>query len=104
MKTDWQTIMRASVLAAAMAAAVPAHADGVGMWDTDKSGNLDFNEWNTGWGKTSTWDLDGDGVLTDREYSEGVFDMYDVDNDKHWNNDEMKKFEDDAGERGWLDT
>lgn len=43
-------------------------------------------------------------MLTDREYSEGIFDMYDVDDDKHWSADEMKKFEDDAGERGWLDS
>lgn len=104
MNANWQMVLGGVALAAAMATSTPAHADGVGMWDVDKSGTLDYNEWNTGWGKATTWDLDGDGVLTDREYSEGIFDMYDVDDDKHWNADEMKKFEDEAGERGWLDS
>lgn len=103
MKAIWQTVLGGCALAAA-AAVTPAYADDVGMWDADKSGSLDYNEWNSGWGKVSTWDLDKDNVLTDREYSHGVFDMYDVDGDKKWNKDEMKKFQDDAGDRGWFDT
>lgn len=104
MKANWQMVLGGVALATAIAASAPAYADGIGMWDIDKSGTLDYNEWNTGWGKNNAWDENDDGVLSDREYSQGIFNTYDEDGDKYWNDDEMKKFGDDAGDRGWLDV
>lgn len=103
MKSDWQTVLGGIALTSAMAVAVPLHAQELDAWDTDQSGTLDFNEWNTGWMENSSWDQDGDGLISDQEYGQGIFDTYDANDDQFWDDSERQLFEDDAGEGGWLD-
>lgn len=75
-------------------------------WDANKSGTLEYNEWDTGFdnnGLFTTWDTDKDGSLSDEEYGQGVYNSYDRDKSGDWNEDEYNSFRDDAGEKGWLD-
>lgn len=53
-------------------------------WDLDANGRLDMNEFKTGFSSFNyftDWDMDNDGLIRDREYTDGVFDLWDVDGD-----------------------
>ena len=51
----------------------------------------------------SRWDSDRDGVLTNDEYGQGVYNTYDRDKSGDWNEDEYNRFRDDSDNEGWLD-
>lgn len=104
-----QTMLGGIALASAMAVSAPVFAE-VGdydVWDKDNSGVITFGEWDTGFDDEnllSSWDSDNDGMLSDKEYGEGLYESYDADNSGDWSEEEYNAFSDDAGDGGWLDV
>lgn len=96
-------------LASVMGISAPAFAE-VGdydVWDKDNSGAVTFGEWDTGFDDENlltSWDSDKDGLLSDEEYGEGLYESYDADDSGDWNEEEYNTFRDDAGDGGWLDV
>lgn len=110
MNTKWQKAVGGIALATALVGgstlAYAADMD-YNTWDADKSGALDYNEWNAGFDNDtlfSRWDTDKDGTLSDDEYGQGLYNSYDRDKSGDWNEDEYNMFRDDAGDEGWLDV
>ncbi len=68
-------------------------------YDLDSSGYIDGREFGEGWdsGYYRQWDVDGDSVLTEAEYSTGVFNNADLDSDQVITVEEEGWFE------GWFD-
>jgi hypothetical protein len=60
-------------------------------WDSNKDSRLDENEFNSRFGNNTSYkdrDRDGDGMLNEREYSDGIFSSWDNDRDGSITNDE----------------
>jgi len=56
----------------------------LGSWDQDRSGALDWEEWKNGLRQVDVfdgWDVNGDGLVEPAEYSNGLFDDLDLDQD-----------------------
>ncbi len=110
MNTKWQTALGGIALATALAggSAMTYAADmDYKTWDADKSGSVDYNEWDSGFNSKehfSRWDTDKNGSLSDKEYGEGLYHSYDRDKSGDLNEDEYNRFRDDAGDEGWLDV
>ena len=98
-------IALASVMA--VSGSVIAEVGDFDVWDKDNSGVVTMGEWDTGFDRHSvfgSWDSDKDGLLSNKEYGEGLYNSYDLDASGDWNEDEYKAFRDDAGDDGWLDV
>jgi len=109
MKTTWQTALGGIALATSFGISAPAFAEigDFNEWDQDQSGVVEFNEWDAGFNDENTltsWDSDSDGMLSNNEFGEGVFESYDADNSGDWNDEEYRAFSDDAGDGGYLDV
>ena len=109
MKRDWLKLLGGVALAASLAGGTTVYAEenGFGEWDADGSGDVSFDEWDTGFddeGLYSDWDADGDGALSEDEWGEGVYGLYDEDDDGAWTEEEYNNWEDDAGDGGWWDV
>lgn len=60
-------------------------------------------KYSTAWhGMFSRWDADRDGVLTNAEYGQGVYNSYDRDKSGDWNEGGYNRFRDDSGDEGWF--
>lgn len=109
MNNKLHTMFGGIALATALAASAPAFAE-VGefdVWDKDNTGVITMGEWDTGFDDENMltgWDSDKDGMLSDKEYGEGIYNAYDADGSGDWNEDEYNAFRDDAGDGGWLDV
>lgn len=60
-------------------------------WDTNTDEMWDDSEFETGIGETglfNDWDVNDDGLFDDDELGDGIFDMYDADDDGFLNNEE----------------
>ncbi|WP_421684086.1 hypothetical protein HKW98_06630 [Stutzerimonas urumqiensis] len=108
MKTNWQTILGGVTLAATMAISAPVMAEAeFDEWDADNSGVLNFSEWDAGFNDENLmtgWDSDKDGMLSNDEYSQGIYNSYDADGSGDWNEEEYNGFADDSGDGGVLDV
>jgi glycine/D-amino acid oxidase-like deaminating enzyme len=65
-------------------------------WDIDASRFLSENEYRAGYNKagwTRTWDTDGDGRLSEREYSDGLFKRFDRNGDGLLDEKEYRAFQ-----------
>lgn len=71
-----KTLTAATALAATMAFAVPGHAaDNVNDWNTDNQAGLSSDEFRTGLegtGAFDRWDTNGDNMLSQTEFNEGL--------------------------------
>lgn len=109
-KTTWQKVLGGIALTTALvggSVAVQAEDGVLNEYDANKSGDIDFSEWEAGFDVDpmyTKWDKDRDGKLSKDEYGQGLFESYDQDNDGSWNEDEFKLFQDDTGDDGWLDV
>ena len=91
--------MKTLMMAAAAALLMTGPAMAADMeWDANADGNIDANEFNAGFGdeEFTSFDADGDGMLSSEEYGAGVFGMYDKDKDGMWSQTEAGVWEDDA--------
>lgn len=62
-------------------------------WDTNDDGYIDTTEFNTGFSDTGwyeAWDTDGDGLIEMREYTDGIFTIWDEDDDDVLNAEEYR--------------
>ncbi len=108
MTNKLHTMLGGIALATAMTASAPAFAEvgDFGVWDKDNSGVVTMGEWDTGFDNDAlftSWDSDKDGMLSNNEYGQGLYDAYDADDSGDWNETEYNAFYDDAGDGGWLD-
>jgi hypothetical protein len=74
-------------------------------WDTNGDG-IGQDEFNTGYGESGVydrWDADASGDISEDEFSQGIFNSYDENEDGTWDENETGMFEDDAGEQGFWD-
>lgn len=108
MKRDWLKLIGGVALAATMAGGTVAYAadNDFADWDANSSDGIELNEWDDGFddeGLYADWDNDGDGALTEDEYGEGVFGLYDDNDDGVWDENEYNAWNDDAGDKGFWD-
>ncbi|MFP3945257.1 MAG: EF-hand domain-containing protein [Alphaproteobacteria bacterium] len=85
-----------AVLAVLSAAPVMAQED-LSEWDADGDGILTEEEFSEAWDGAGTfdeWDVDGDGVLSEEEFRQGVFDAHDEDDDGELDEEEFAAAED----------
>lgn len=69
-------------------------------WDANQDNFIDENEWNAGrnefmegyneteFGAFGDWDTDDDNLLAENELRDGVFGVYDANNDNYWDDTE----------------
>ena len=65
-----------------------------GDWDANDDDMIDSNEFEEGiatYPVYGDWDVDGDDRLTDDEYADGVYDVWDLDNDGNVNQVEFER-------------
>lgn len=95
----------AGVLIGALFAVSPALAqEGYSEWDTDGDGAISQEEWSTGFGEAGVydgWDANDDGVLDEDEFNEGVFSAYDANDDDMIDEQEFSEWEEE--EQGFWD-
>ena len=75
-------------------------------WDTDASGDVSREEWNTGMrnqGMFDEWDSDSDGLLTEDEFNEGLAASGDYDY-QGWDSDNDGLLSQDETSEGLYDT
>lgn len=106
----WQKVVGGIALASALvggsAATYAADID-FGGWDSNDSGVVEYNEWNSSFENDdlfADWDANEDGILSNDEYNQGLFNSYDTDGSGDWNEEEYNAFTDDTGDEGWLDV
>lgn len=106
MRRDWLKLIGGVALATALAGGTTVYAEenDFAGWDTDTSGDISSEEWDTGFddeGVYSEWDSDGDGSLTEDEYGEGIYGGYDEDGDGALNEEEFGAYQEDEEEGLW---
>lgn len=80
---------------------------GLRPWDIDGDGIILRREFETGftdWGTYTAFDADLDGFITEDELAEGVFGLYDDDDDGQIEEPELTLIGDDMSEKGFWDS
>jgi hypothetical protein len=80
---------------------------GLEAWDVDGDGILLRNEFHDGWGQQGMlgkFDINADNLISEEEFSTGIFNQYDIDGDRVISTPELTDIGDDLGDGGFWDA
>lgn len=110
MKREWMKYLGSTALAFALIGGATAYAagdNGYNAWNTDDAEGLTYEEWDAGFNdeeQFDAWDADGDGLLDEDEFNEGVFSSYDDNENDTLDEPEYGDYNDDLGDEGFWDV